>query len=145
MPAPRGQQQSRDSVSVLPGDILGGPPRFRRGNFILAPLDIVLTDEFWRVHGSEIGMIVNCIGVRSGKGHVQYPKGAAKASVYYVDAHNDSLATDFNWTCPEVKRQLESGRDVLVHCRETFHRGPAVWAGYQVRVCQHRDYQAFYS
>ena len=144
MPAPRAQQ-GRNSVSVLPGDILGGPARFRRGNFILAPLDIVMTDEFWRVHGSEIGMIVNCIGVRYGRDKVQYPPAAAKASVYFVDAHNKSLASDFARSCPEVKRQLESGRDVLVHCRETFHRGPAVWAGYQVRVCQHQDYQAFYS
>ena len=144
MPAPRAQQ-SRNSVSVLPGDILGGPARFRRGNFILAPLDIVMTDEFWRVHGSEIGMIVNCIGVRHGRDEVKYPPAAAKASVYFVDAHNKSLAQDFERSCPEVKRQLESGRDVLVHCRETFHRGPAVWAGYQVRICQHLDYQACYS
>lgn len=132
-------------MTVLPGNILRVPHRFARGNFILATLDTVLKDEFWQNYGPDIFMIVNCIGVRYGRDKIQYPPGAAKASVFFINAHGPSLAEDFKRSCPEVERTLDAGLDVLVHCRETFHRSPAVWAGYQVAVCGHVDYQAFYS
>jgi hypothetical protein len=34
-----------------------------------------------------------------------------------------------------VEETLENGDDVVVHCRESYHRAPAVLAAYMLRLC----------
>ena len=141
MPPPSRRERE---VTILPGNLLNGPKRLAGGNFILAALNTVMTDEFWTDYGHNVGMIVNCIGERQGRMKIVYPELAAKSQVYYIDAHSNNFAEQFTRSCPAVQKTLERKQDVVVHCRESFHRAPAIWAGYQVRICQHENYQAFY-
>ena len=70
---------------------------------------------------------MNCMGYRSGGKAVKYPKNAAESQVFFVDARDlDKLPDAFNQAAGYIEDMLEEGYDVLVHCRETFHRGPAI-------------------
>jgi hypothetical protein len=128
----------RDPTTYIYATVLGGPDKLANGRFVLADLRTIEQEEFWQ-DKQNIRCIVNCIGKRYGKDEVKYP--AATSQVHYVESRNPARLPDtFTHSCKAVEETLAQGYDVLVHCRETFHRGPAVWAGYQARLCG-QDYQ----
>ena len=132
MPAPS-RRLHRSDVTVLPATHLGGPPRLT-GNFILTDLTTVRTPEFWEKH--DIAVVVNCIGMRHGSQRVIYPSPAAKSLKLYVDTRNrQNRASEFAKTEGAVEEALEHGKNVLLHCRESFHRAPLICAAYLVRFC----------
>jgi hypothetical protein len=135
----------RGEVTRIPCADLGCPDKFMYGAFVLTDLNTVLSNKFWDDNGQNIRLIVNCIGERFGSKKICYPTHAAKSQTYYVDCHNRlGLPAQFAKACPAVESCLEQGYDVLVHCRETFHRAPAVYVAFQVQICQQEDYQVFF-
>jgi hypothetical protein len=111
-----------------------------KGNFLLANLGMVTNSEFW-TNNPNIGCVVNCIGLRHGHQRAIYPDEAAKSLKLYINTRNPAeLPVHFARVAPTVEAHLEKGQDVVVHCRETFHRAPAVFAGLITRLCG-IDYQ----
>ena len=138
----RVQAMHRGATTYIPATVLGGPEKLKNGRFILADLRTIQKKEWWQDH-HYIRCIVNCIGKRWGKDEAKYPY-AATSQLYYVESRNFAhLPVMFNESCKGVEETLAHGYDVLIHCRETFHRGPAVWAGYQTRICG-QDYQVIF-
>lgn len=121
-------------VTKFAATSLGGPARLR-GHIILCDLPTATSASFWEQE-TNIGAIVNCIGVRHGRGKIVYPRNAENPLVLFVDARNSgTLGTAFEEAAKAAEKALEQGKDVLVHCRQTFHRGPGVAAGLLQRLC----------
>lgn len=122
-------------VTTVPATILGGPQALR-GSFVLADLVTVQSQAFW-TQQQNIGCVVNCIGKRAGtRGSHTYPGEAGNPLVLFVDAHNTATMPDaFADASKIVEDVLSKGKDVLVHCRETFHRGPGICAGFMQKLC----------
>jgi hypothetical protein len=121
-------------VTVVLATALGGPPEFT-GNFILADLATVTGLPFWEEH-KNIGLIVNCIGKRYGTSKAIYPKESGRPLAVFVEVRNSrTLSSAFDTAANLARRELGKGKDVLVHCRETFHRGPGVCAGIMQKLC----------
>ena len=132
MPAP--VPCERHEVTIVPATVLGGPSRLR-GNFILADLPTVTSPGFWISH-PKARITVNCIGMRHGTHRVSYPQESAISLKLYVEVRsNANLPVQFATTVLQVEKALEAGNDVVLHCRESFHRTPAVLAAYLVRLC----------
>ena len=101
----------------------------------MADLPTVQNPDFWSINRN-IGCLVNCIGERYGKLRVDYAPLAASSQKFYIDVRNPvNLPVQFAKSVAQVEKTLTQGYDVVVHCRETFHRAPAVWAGYCTRLC----------
>ena len=45
------------------------------------------------------------------------------------------MPVQFATSVLQVEKALEAGNDVVLPCRESFHRTPAVLAAYLVRLC----------
>ena len=105
---------------------VGGSMRLK-GNFILATVEEVQSPEFWSQH-KNVGGIVNCL--RAGE-RPFYPHAAtSQCEMVSVDVRDrNRRKSDLERAIPIVGRILEGGEDVVVHCRESFHRGPIVEAG----------------
>ena len=133
MPKPKS-----DWVTVLNALALGGPKGFTGRSFTLAALKTVQKPEFWQLHGKNIGLVVNCIGKRDGPGGTDLlPDAAGRPQQVFIDVHKiDSLSVALNTACGLAKETFQSGKDVLVHCRLTFHRGPAICAGMYQELCR---------
>ena len=114
------------SWTTFPANSLGGPGRLT-GSIILADLQQVQAQKLWEKTFSNVGLIVNCIRQDFTVG---YRKNAtAKSQLVYVDARNKELRhPEFMQALPRVRECLEQGKDVLIHCRESFHRAPIVTA-----------------
>ena len=130
-------QAKTDLVTVLNATALGGPKEFTGRRFILATLKTVQKPEFWQLHGKNIGCVVNCIGKRGGAGQTDLlPDAAGRPAQVFIDVHKfDTLAIAFNTACQLAKGTFQGGSDILVHCRLTFHRGPAICAGMYQDLC----------
>ena len=112
--------------TVFPATCCGGPARFD-GRIFLADLAQVEAQMLWKTTFTNVRVIVCCLQQDFG---VVYPKIAtATSQLWFVDCRNDVLRhPDFMRTLPAVRKCLEEGRDVLIHCRESFHRAPIVSA-----------------
>ena len=132
MPKPKS-----DWGTLLNALALGGPTEFTGRTFILATLKTVQKPEFWQLHGKNIGLVVNCIGKRGGAGQTDLlPDAAGRPSQVFIDVHKfDSLPIAFNTACQLAKGTFQKGSDILVHCRLTFDRGPAICAGMYQELC----------
>ena len=130
-------QAKSDFVTVLNALALGGPEEFTGRSFTLANLKIVQTPDFWRLRGKNIGLVVNCIGKRGGPGGTdRLPDAAGRPQQVFIDVNKiDSLSVAFNTACGMTKETFHRGKDVLVHCRLTFHRGPVICAGIYQEIC----------
>lgn len=126
-----------DEIARLNALALGGPEEFTGRSFTLANLKIVQTPDFWRLHGKNIGLVVNCIGKRGGPGGTdRLPDPAGRPRQVFIDVSKiDSLSVALNTACGMAKETFQSGKDVLVHCRLTFHRGPVICAGINQEIC----------
>ena len=112
--------------TIFPANCLGGPKGLT-GRIILADLQQVQAEELWEQPFSNVGLIVNCIRRNF---TVEYPKNIpAKSQLVFVDARNKELRhPEFMQALPRVRECLEQGKDVMIHCRESFHRAPIVTA-----------------
>ena len=126
-----------DWVTKLNALALGGPKEFTGRSFTLATLKTVQKPEFWQLHGKNIGLVVNCIGKRNGPGGtVRLPDAAGRPQQVFINVmQSDSLSIPFNTACQSTKETFKKGKDVLVHCRWTFHRGPVICAGIYQEIC----------
>jgi hypothetical protein len=130
----RGQQRVQQDVTRFPATVLGGPSRLR-GNLILCDLQTATSTQFW-AQQQNVGVIINCIGERHGSRRAVYPRSQSRPHVLYVDARNVLLLPQAFSTASRIAgRVLEDGQDVLVHCRETFHRAPGIAAGLMQKLC----------
>ena len=131
------KQTAGDQITRLNALALGGPEEFTGRSFILANLKVVQTPDFWRLHGKNIGLVVNCIGKRGGPGGTdRLPDAAGRPQQVFIDVNKiDSLSVALNTACGMAKETFQSGKDVLVHCRLTFHRGPVMCAGIYQEIC----------
>jgi len=86
---------------------------------------------------SKKGLVVNCIGKRDGPGGTDLlPDAAGRPQQVFIDVHKmDSLSVAFNTACELAKGTFHRGSDILVHCRLTFHRGPAICVGMYQDLC----------
>ena len=115
----------------FPALCLGGPQKYK-GCFVLGDAAQVSTPEFWSEF-SNIRLTINCIG--SDKG-VQYPSNAAISQVHFVNMRSkDNRHPNFMDSLDKVRNCLGFGNDVLVHCRESFHRAPICLATYMQQIC----------
>lgn len=115
-------------ITIVPATALGGSTA-NKGNFVLADLPTVSTPQFWDDHPN-IGLIVNCIGQRHGSARAVYPRRGGQPLVLFIETHNHkTLPGAFATAAGVVEPMLRKGKDILVHCRETFHRGPGICAG----------------
>ena len=71
-----------------------------------------------------VSLFVNATG--TGTGAFRYGKGRqmVRVSVMHHGSRDDSLAA----ALPAVMRALSQGHRVCVHCRQSFHRGPVLYA-----------------
>jgi len=129
-------QAQFDDVTVLNARAMGGPKEFT-GRFIFASLATVQKPEFCQTQGKNITCVVNCIGKRGGTNSAGWlPSTAGRPIQVFIDVHNKStMATAFNTATESARQTLKNGQDVLVHCRFTFHRGPAICAGMYQKLC----------
>lgn len=124
----------QSEVTKFAATALGGPSRLS-GHIILCDLPTATSVSFWEEE-TNIGAIVNCIGVRHGQGRVIYPRTPRNPVVMFVDARRpETIHTAFQQAANVAEKALEQGKDVLVHCRQTFHRGPGVAAGLLQKLC----------
>jgi hypothetical protein len=127
-----------DCVTVLNANALGGRLEYGGRSFILATLSTLQKPDFWQLQGQNVGLVVNCIGKRnSPDDSAVLPDAAGRPLQVFIDVHNkmDSLPTAFNTACQATKETFDRGKDVLVHCRLTFHRGPIIAAGLYQNLC----------
>ena len=131
------KQTAGDQITRLNALALGGPEEFTGRSFILANLKVVQTPDFWRLHGKNIGLVVNCIGKRKGPGGTdRLPDAAGRPQQVFIDVNKiDSLSVALNTACGMTKETFHRGKDTLVHCRLTFHRGPVICAGIYQETC----------
>ena len=130
------KQSTGDEITRLDARALGGPEEFTGRSFILANLKVVQNPDFWR-HGNNIGLVVNCIGKRAGPGGTdRLPDAAGRPQQVFINVmQSDALTVPFNTTCQSTKETFKRKKDVLVHCRLTFHRGPVICAGIYQEIC----------
>lgn len=127
-------QRPRQETNVVAATCLGGPARLT-GNFVLTDERTLRSDAFWQAH-PKMTLVVNCIGFRPGSDMLVYPMSSAQSQKIYVETRNTvTLPVQFARAAVAVEAELEQGNEVLVHCRETFHRGPAIFAGLLKRLC----------
>ena len=131
------QKPKSDWVTVPNALALGGPKEFTGRTFILATLKTVQKPEFWQLHGKNIGLVVNCIGKRGGAGGTDLlPDAAGRPLQVFIDVRKfDSLPIALNTASQLAKGTFQRGSDILVHCRLTFHRGPAICVGMYQDLC----------
>jgi hypothetical protein len=123
-------------ITKIAATALGGSPNLT-GNFILCDRDTAVSQRLWSQEPN-IGVVVNCIGERFGDKKVHYPAATSqnKVEVFYIECSDKGqLPEAFKRTVEPVRKALEAGRDVLVHCKATYHRAPVVYAGLQTCVC----------
>ena len=126
------------SIPKFAATALGGPKRLR-GNFLLADMAQVPRKELWENEFRNVRLVVNFIGHHH---TVEYPKDiAATMEVAIVDLRNKDLRhPHFTLALPRVEECLEGGADVLVHCRESYHRAPLATAAF-IRMLTGVNYQ----
>lgn len=130
----------KQGTTKFPVRVLGGVKSLR-GNFILADLDWVEDETWWQDHGQNVGVTVCCLR----QNEVTYPPGAAKSQICYVDPNSKlRRGPSFDEAVPVVKESFELGYDVLVHCRQSYHRGPLVTAALMQAICG-VDYQVVHN
>ena len=104
-----------------------------RGCFILADEQDVVDESWWDRH-RDVGCIVNCL--QHGQS-VVYPSNCPTFDIAYVDVrskvHRDQ---DFQRALPMVRETLEEGKDVVVHCSQSYHRAPAVVAAFMQELSE---------
>ena len=131
-------------------NILGGPAKLR-GKYILADIPQVCDPALWKTDFKDVGLVVCCLA--SWK-EVEYPPQAtAQSQLLRVDMRNKELRNpQFENALPLVEKTLEAGKDVLVHCKESYHRAPIAVAafyrqttgiGYQVVRPTYRTFMEF--
>ena len=105
-----------------------------RGNIILTDLPTVASPGFWVAHPN-VAVTVNCIGQRHGAHRVTYPEESANSLKVYVDVRSvANLPIQFAKAAPRVEKTLENGMDVVMHCRESYHRAPGIVVAMLVRL-----------
>ena len=114
-------------VTVVAANACGGPPQLR-GHFVMAEQPQVANPSWWdsfeRMEG-RINVIVNCIGSYGDKRQFYPNHIAARSQILTFDPRSrDNKSEQFNRVWPIVLDELRKGRKVLVHCRQSFHRGP---------------------
>jgi hypothetical protein len=125
----------KQRTTVFAADTLGGSRRIR-GKFVLPDLDTVEDESFWQAHGN-----AKCVVCCFRDCDVKYPDNAAISQICIVDPRSKhERGPSFDAAVPVVKRTLESGHDVVVHCRQSYHRGPLVCAVLMQAICG-VDYQ----
>ena len=109
----------------LSSELLGGNDKLL-GNVVLAVEEEVKSGDWWERHETRnIDLIVNCIGPDTLK---WYPKNAATSQLLCRVRYRDHREADFELVWQEALKVLLRGGDVLIHCRESFHRAPLVAA-----------------
>ena len=113
--------------------LLGGPARLK-GSFILADITQVSNPALWKTTFKNVGLVVSCLRHDL---HTEYPTlCTAKSQLVGVDMRNKDLRNrQFMEALPLVEQTLEAGKDVLVHCRESYHRAPICCAAFVYMLC----------
>ena len=125
----------RGDVTTMSATSLGGPARLK-GNLILTDLTTATSCPFWVNYGKNAGLVLNCIGLRSGFHKVTYPPEAMTCQKLYIEVRDlHACANQFAKAAPQIEKTLESGKDVVLHCRESYHRAPIVVAATLARLC----------
>ena len=106
-----------------------------RGNFLFARIEEVESDGLWRKENN-VGLIVSCTRYAN---DARYPAWATsdikKAHWNIRDPKPQRCQKAFDTVWPLVLECLLNGKDVLIHCQESFHRAPIVYACiYQVII-----------
>ena len=126
-----GQHSTRISPTAL-----GGPTRLR-GQLVLADEHQVSDARWWAdpMH-KNIKLIVQCTH-RAQTFH--YPAcvfNEMKCKHVYVDPRNDKIRQlELDKAMPLIEETLARGEDVLLHCKQSFHRCPVVTAAVVQRLC----------
>ena len=91
----------------------------------LRNIGFVLGDETQVVKSAwvekwNVGLFVNCCGVHTPP--FRYPPGIAttKVSISWENGRDGALTL----ACPDVVQAWSQGKNVVVHCKQSFHRGP---------------------
>ena len=117
---------------------LGGPESLT-GRFLLAESVQVGSAEWWKsLQDDSTTVIVNCIGdMKEFQVRNLYPEPiAAKSQILRFGPRSEYRAEDFEVVWPVVGASLKKGQTVVVHCRQSFHRGPLVLACLMQKLCK---------
>lgn len=127
MPEFKANPRYTQSATEIPASDLGNCPQLK-GKYIFARQSEVESEQFWKKY-TNVGGIVCCL--RFGD-FAKYPAAVRQQGikVLSVDARSKrDRERGFRHAAPEVQKIFERGQDVVVHCRESYHRAPMVGSG----------------
>ena len=102
------------------------------GNLIFAERHQVSDNWFWETHCKKVAVTVQCTNNHT---HFAYPGLAAKSQRVRVDPRDGFHRQDqLDSAIGPISRALETGKDVLLHCNQSFHRAPVIGAAVCARV-----------
>ena len=118
--------------TAFEANFLGGPS-WLKGSYILAELPQVCNAALWKTDFKNVGVVVSCVAEWV---DVEYPpQCTAQSQLLRVDMRNKALRNpQFEKALPLVEKALEAGKDVLVHCRESWHRAPIAVAAFYYKT-----------
>ena len=85
------------------------------------------------MHGTNATVVSKCTGAHQ---KFNYPPFAARSQRVRVDPRsgNSKRQLELDQALPTVQAALDRGEDVVVHCMQSFHRGPVVAAAVYKRL-----------
>lgn len=105
------------------------------GDIILAECCQVEDADWWEQHAKNAHTIVCCT---ADSHKFFYPHSiAATSQIMWVDAREDNERIrqyQLDLMTPRVGKALARGEDVVIHCRQAFHRAPVVAAALYQRL-----------
>ena len=104
-----------------------------RGSLIFAERAQVEDPAFWERNCKKVRVHIQC--THQGQWVFNYPRGYAALSQYHrVNPVGENLDSELDDAIDDVRKELEAGHDVLLHCEHSFHRAPLVGAAIGKRL-----------
>ena len=119
----------RQGSTVVPANVSGKAPDLQ-GNLIFAERFQVESDSWWESH-QQIALIVDCT---DGSRLFRYRKTAQRVQILRVDPRDPARRQKMLNGALAMIRKTMAERDVLFHCRQSFHRAPVVGAAVHQRL-----------
>ena len=130
-------RRASQAATILAANSLGRASTLT-GKFILAERNQVEEETMWsKGPFGQVGVVVN-----STREHFNYPETAISQVDLWlaVDARSrrqERLDATLNANMERILDVLRRGGDVLVHCNQSFHRGPIIFTALFRRATGH--------
>ena len=127
-------QFSRQGSTTWQATVMGGP-RDLVGRFVLAD-KVQVEDQAWWDRHPDIRVIIQCADhAGGGFGQRQPFRYPVQLRHFKVDARDtQGRQAALEAALPAVEAALREGKDVLLHCMNSFHRAPVVAAAFHKRL-----------